>query len=156
MVSAKNLGLDINDHKNAAKMFDIAVSAFTSIGKKEAKGITVVSNEQKHSDLKRARSLRMTLPTLIKLKAEFHNTTVDIEAAFKKFDADGDGDCTLDEFRAAVAEMSVDISSSEMDAMLGHLDSDHDGKVSLAEFMREFSGDMSLKVESGAANSKVG
>ena len=59
---------------------------------------------------------------------------ISIESAFAEFDANGDGNISDREFAFGVQSLGVDVSASEMDALVDLLDTDKDGTVSYAEF----------------------
>ncbi|MGW2629076.1 EF-hand domain-containing protein [Streptomyces chattanoogensis] len=57
------------------------------------------------------------------------------KAAFARFDADGDGQVTPDEFKRAMAEMGDPyVTGPIAEAVLKSKDTDGDGKVSFDEF----------------------
>lgn len=62
----------------------------------------------------------------------------DIEAAkraFSRFDADGDGQVTPDEFKRAMAEMGDPfVTGPVAEAVIAAKDTDKDGKMSFEEF----------------------
>ncbi|GGN33489.1 EF-hand domain-containing protein [Streptomyces kronopolitis] len=62
-------------------------------------------------------------------------------AAFDRFDADGDGQVTPDEFKHAMAEMGDPYVTGPMaEAVINSKDADHDGKMSFDEFWQALQG----------------
>ncbi|MGX1849360.1 EF-hand domain-containing protein [Streptomyces sp. NBC_01456] len=62
-------------------------------------------------------------------------------ATFDRFDADGDGQVTPDEFKHAMAEMGDPYVTGPMaEAVIKSKDTDHDGKMSFDEFWQALQG----------------
>lgn len=57
------------------------------------------------------------------------------EAVFQMFDKDGDGQITADELKAALTELGEDVNLDEVVLRIEPGDTDHDGKISLVEFL---------------------
>ena len=60
---------------------------------------------------------------------------------FRKFDIDGSGELSRDEFRQAVAKLGFDPNSKEVDEILNVVDSDGNDNIDLAEFAAGFQGE---------------
>merc|ERR1719208_343920 len=71
--------------------------------------------------------------TITKLSAQF-KTVADIKAAFKRLDANNDGQICRDELRAGMR-----LSDPDMDVVFALRDLDGDGEISLGEFIRVMS-----------------
>merc|ERR1712130_309228 len=71
--------------------------------------------------------------TIKKLSANFRSVS-DIKAAFKRFDADGDGQITRNEMKNGMR-----CSDSELDVIYALGDLDGDGEISVGEFIRVMS-----------------
>merc|ERR1719209_2618904 len=71
--------------------------------------------------------------TIKKLSANFKSVS-DIKAAFKRFDADGDGQITRNEMKNGMR-----CSDSELDVIYALGDLDGDGEISVGEFIRVMS-----------------
>ena len=74
---------------------------------------------------------------MININARRHNRE-GLEAAFKKYDSDGNGFLTVDEFQAVMSKTGRQMSRSEVKSMLQSLDSNKDGKISFEEFIKLF------------------
>merc|ERR1712158_53506 len=74
-----------------------------------------------------------SVTTIKKLSANFKSVT-DIKAAFKRFDADGDGQITRNEMKNGMR-----CSDSELDVIYALGDLDGDGEISVGEFIRVMS-----------------
>ncbi|GGU50447.1 calcium-binding protein [Streptomyces albospinus] len=62
-------------------------------------------------------------------------------ATFERFDADGDGQVTPDEFKRAMAEMGDPFVTGPMaEAVIKAKDSDGDGRMSFDEFWQSLQG----------------
>lgn len=62
----------------------------------------------------------------------------ELQAAFKKFDADGNGYITSNELNDILSRMGRHLSRNEIDAMVKSLDSSGDGRISFDEFSKLF------------------
>ena len=62
----------------------------------------------------------------------------ELEDAFKKYDSDGNGFVTVDEFQNIMSNMGRYMSRHEIKSMIQSLDSNNDGKVSFVEFIKLF------------------
>ena len=62
----------------------------------------------------------------------------ELQAAFKKFDADNNGYITANELNDILSRMGRHLSRNEIDAMVKSLDSSGDGKISFDEFSQLF------------------
>eukprot|EP00945_MAST-04E_sp_MAST-4E-sp1_P007574 g7574.t1 len=71
---------------------------------------------------------------------------------FKHFDKNDDGKITKNEWTDALGELGIDVTDAEADLVLNHLDSNHNGKLSLKEFARFVTG-KDEKESSGADGS---
>ncbi|CAF2385453.1 unnamed protein product [Rotaria sp. Silwood2] len=58
--------------------------------------------------------------------------------AFKKFDRDGSGYITPDELQQVFSRMGKQLSKTELQSMLGSLDTSNDGQLSFDEFCKLF------------------
>jgi Ca2+-binding EF-hand superfamily protein len=56
--------------------------------------------------------------------------------AFKEFDYDGDGYITAVEFKLAMTARHEQVSGDEIDSIFAHADTNNDGKIDEAEFVR--------------------
>merc|ERR1712088_322731 len=74
-----------------------------------------------------------SVATIKKLSANFRSVS-DIKAAFKRFDADGDGQITRNEMKNGMR-----CSDSELDVIYALGDLDGDGEISVGEFIRVMS-----------------
>merc|ERR1719422_1362114 len=74
-----------------------------------------------------------SVATIKKLSANFKSVT-DIKAAFKRFDADGDGQITRNEMKNGMR-----CSDAELDIIYALGDLDGDGEISVGEFIRVMS-----------------
>ena len=75
-----------------------------------------------------------SVATIKKLSANFKSVT-DIKAAFKRFDADGDGEITFQELKSGSSSVAK-FSEGELAAIFSVGDIDNDGKISFCEFAR--------------------
>jgi calmodulin len=62
----------------------------------------------------------------------------DLEAAFKKYDADGNGFLSMDEIQNIMSNMGRHMTRNEIKSMIQSLDSNNDGKLSFDEFVKMF------------------
>ena len=62
----------------------------------------------------------------------------ELQAAFKKFDADGNNFITSTELNYILTRMGRQLSRHDIDAMIKSLDSSGDGKISFDEFCKLF------------------
>ncbi len=62
----------------------------------------------------------------------------ELQAAFKKFDEDGNGYITSNELNDILSRMGRHLSRNEIDAMVKSLDSSGDGRISFDEFSKLF------------------
>lgn len=58
------------------------------------------------------------------------------EAAFKRFDRDGNGFLSREEVHKALREANSPMKDSEIDEGIQKLDCNRDGKISLQEFLK--------------------
>ncbi|XP_045385657.1 calmodulin-like protein 5 [Lemur catta] len=63
----------------------------------------------------------------------------DLRAAFRAFDLDGDGHISVDELRQAMAQLGLQLSQEELDALVSEADVNQDGQVDFEEFARVLS-----------------
>lgn len=61
-------------------------------------------------------------------------TDQELSRTFAELDADGDGQITVAEFRAAMSARGEDIADDEIKSIFADADADGDGQISLAEF----------------------
>lgn len=61
-------------------------------------------------------------------------TSNDIETCFRKFDTDGSGGISKDEFIQAMDSLGVTMGKSEVDAVYAHYDDDQSGTLEIEEF----------------------
>ena len=66
------------------------------------------------------------------------HTKQELEGAFRKFDADGNGFITSDELHHILSRMGRHLSRNEIDAMVKSLDASGDGRISFEEFSKLF------------------
>lgn len=62
----------------------------------------------------------------------------ELQGAFKKFDADGNGFITTQELNHILTRMGRHLSQADVEAMIKSLDSSGDGKISFDEFCKLF------------------
>ena len=55
---------------------------------------------------------------------------------FREFDRDGNGRIDRGEFRKAMNDLRIDLSSSELTRVIKKFDRDGDGSVSISEFLK--------------------
>ena len=76
---------------------------------------------------------------------EFGDDTVDsrvggeegdrkLQAAFSKFDADGDGVISRDEFKVAMHNLGEDLTDEDVDAVMKKIGADGDQQISFGDF----------------------
>lgn len=58
----------------------------------------------------------------------------DVEKIFRIFDLDGDGKITVEELKAALAELGEDVTVEDAAERISTGDTDNDGMISLDEF----------------------
>ena len=63
---------------------------------------------------------------------------LDLKEIFARFDENGDGDVTRQEFIEALQDLGVDLHRWELHACYKHLDPSGDGKVDYEEFCRYY------------------
>lgn len=62
----------------------------------------------------------------------------ELQAAFKKFDADNNGYITSSELSHILSRMGRHLNRNEVDAMIKSIDSSGDGRISFDEFSKLF------------------
>merc|ERR1712185_608498 len=60
----------------------------------------------------------------------------DYKRVFREFDRDGNGRIDRGEFRKAMNDLRIDLSSSELTRVIKKFDRDGDGSVSISEFVK--------------------
>ena len=68
------------------------------------------------------------------LLARLTSAAKEAEAAFNRFDKNGDGEITLQEFEEGMRDMRETMSPEELQAMFEEADTNGDGTISLEEF----------------------
>ena len=68
------------------------------------------------------------------LVEKLYQQSSSLRNVFRKFDVDGSGELSRDEFRQAVAKLGFDPNSKEVDEILDVVDSDGNDNIDLAEF----------------------
>ena len=63
-------------------------------------------------------------------------TDDDAVQTFNEFDYDGDGHITAMEFKLAMTARREQVTGDEIDSIFAHADSDNDGKIDQAEFVK--------------------
>ncbi|XP_012520381.1 PREDICTED: calmodulin-like protein 5 [Propithecus coquereli] len=69
-------------------------------------------------------------------KVQGSGSEQDLRATFRAFDLDGDGHISVDELRQAIAQLGVQLSQEELDALVREADTNQDGQVDFEEFAR--------------------
>lgn len=64
------------------------------------------------------------------------DATMDLMAAFKVFDLDGDGFITREELKVAMEMIGEDITEEQLTQVIIMADTDHDGKINYEEFVK--------------------
>ena len=75
---------------------------------------------------------------IAKLKKQFRNTS-EIEAAFRRFDANHDGAISFEELKAGLRSSGILFTDQEVETCFAVADKDCDGEVSLSEFVHMLS-----------------
>lgn len=72
---------------------------------------------------------------LNQLQSYSNQADADLRQVFKRFDTNGDGKLSRDEFQRGLQSFSIDLDSSQMDDVMKALDEDGDGEIDLSEFL---------------------
>ena len=78
------------------------------------------------------RTLRNEMSDMLK------ETGLDLEAAFKAFDVDGDGTVTPDEFRTGLRSLQLKLTAEQIEEVVDLIDKDGDGNLDYMEFVEQF------------------
>ena len=65
-------------------------------------------------------------------------SSLTLEDIFKKFDEDGNGYISSNEFRNAIRRLNLGLSSRDIDQIMKKVDTNGDGKIDWKEFMSKF------------------
>ena len=109
--------------------------------RKHATGKPSLSSTKKPTfiaDAKNKKSLRGIKNSLVD---KLYQQSSSLRNVFRKFDVDGSGELSRDEFRQAVAKLGFDPNSKEVDEILNVVDSDGNDNIDLAEFAAGFQGE---------------
>merc|ERR1712185_509831 len=68
--------------------------------------------------------------------AENRRGAPDYRRGFREFDRDGNGRIDRSEFRRAMTELGIELTSSELTRVIKKFDKDGDGQISIREFIR--------------------
>merc|ERR1712024_91737 len=138
---------NLNEVKSAFRKYDVdgdghitrnelrqVMSKFTDA---EVDQVFAIGDMDKSGGIDYQEFVSMMVPnsvaTIKKLSANFRSVS-DIKAAFKRFDADGDGQITRNEMKNGMR-----CSDSELDVIYALGDLDGDGEISVGEFIRVMS-----------------
>jgi Ca2+-binding EF-hand superfamily protein len=66
------------------------------------------------------------------------SSSLTLEDIFKKFDEDGNGFISSNEFRNAIRRLNLGLSSRDIDQIMKKVDTNGDGKIDWKEFMGKF------------------
>jgi len=76
---------------------------------------------------------------LLKKHQQIRDVVVNLQKAFKEFDANGDGFISREELRYAMTRLGESLSDKELDEMVDAADVNKDGKINYAEFASMYS-----------------
>mmetsp|Transcript_70705 Transcript_70705/g.165817 ORF Transcript_70705/g.165817 Transcript_70705/m.165817 type:complete len:576 (-) Transcript_70705:225-1952(-) len=96
--------------------------------------ISVLGNAMTHAWADRSRILLMTR-TRQRLKSYGYEAS-DMPSLFRKFDSNGNGELTMDEFCDMISKMNVGIRASEAEELFELFDTDGSGGIDDREFMK--------------------
>ena len=76
--------------------------------------------------------------TQAEIKEVFSRSGINLKAAFRAFDRDGDGVISRYEFGSGLRQLNLGLSAAQMDDVIAHVDKDGDGQIDYAEFVRQY------------------
>ncbi len=79
-----------------------------------------------------------------KLRQIMKSSSLTLEDIFKKFDEDGNGYISSNEFRNAIRRLNLGLSSRDIDQIMKKVDTNGDGKIDWKEFMDKFKSSSAL------------
>ena len=72
------------------------------------------------------------------LKNKFRQHNIDLHQAFAAFDANNDGIIDRQEMRRGLNALAIRLSDRDVDDIINHFDTDGNGRIQYAEFIRQF------------------
>ena len=108
------------------------------LSEEEMNAIFVVGDIDQNGEIDLEEFKRMMMPSASDVVTKFrsvHKTTKDVQAAFKRFDADGDGSIDKREMTQALSSNGMDFTAQEVDAIFAAGDINRDGTVDYEEFI---------------------
>ena len=108
------------------------------LSEEEMNAIFVVGDIDQNGEIDLEEFKRMMMPSASDVVTKFrsvHKTTKDVQAAFKRFDADGDGAIDKKEMTQALSSNGMNFTAQEVDAIFAAGDINRDGTVDYEEFI---------------------
>ena len=108
------------------------------LSEEEMNAIFVIGDIDQNGEIDLEEFKRLMMPTSSDVVAKFrsvHKTVHDVQQAFKKFDADGDGSIDRQELTRALNSSSTKFTQQEINVIFNAADVDKDGAVDYEEFI---------------------
>jgi Ca2+-binding EF-hand superfamily protein len=108
-------------------------------------GCQLLSNARPSTARPNSTTVRSTIATekwenniIEKLKSLLKCSTRPLKEIFAQFNPDGDNFITQNEFRSAIRQLNLGLSSREIDQLMVRIDANRDGMIDFNEFAAKF------------------
>ena len=100
-----------------------------------SKGTNLVSQNPYLQKTVAIRNLKNLTEEVLRLCAEKGQDLNGLKQLFKKMDRNGNGSVDPIEFKYSMRDFGLDLSEIEVSQLVKHFDANHDGKISVEEFI---------------------